>query len=167
MVLDNRYSGCVFVRRGATGHLLNQHYLGVMFPIPNTAPQSQSERDAEKNAAGEVNEAFLDKVVDVDEKTATRREITAERKLGITRQDSGFEEFVKEKNELVQNGDHGGPGEDGKSRVGLGGANGYTNGFVWAEGNDAKGKTTRELSRLWMYLDGGNPVNGRILQRGS
>ena len=27
-ILDRRYSGRVFVREGATGHLFNQHYLG-------------------------------------------------------------------------------------------------------------------------------------------
>ena len=29
----NRYSGTVFVRRGATGHMFNQHYLAIMFPL--------------------------------------------------------------------------------------------------------------------------------------
>ncbi len=29
----DRYSGTVFVRRGATGHMFNQHYLAIMFPL--------------------------------------------------------------------------------------------------------------------------------------
>ncbi|KAH8804490.1 hypothetical protein F5884DRAFT_796150 [Xylogone sp. PMI_703] len=31
---DTRFYGKVFVSRGATGHLLNQHYLSKMFPVP-------------------------------------------------------------------------------------------------------------------------------------
>lgn len=31
----NRYAGNVFVRMGATGHLLNQHYLSHIFPLPD------------------------------------------------------------------------------------------------------------------------------------
>lgn len=149
MVLDNRYSGKVFVRAGATGHLFNQHYLDVMFPIPGSTPQAQAQADG----------GFLDRVVDVDEKTATKRESAAAGKLGGGRRDSGFEEVASEEREGVRNGhDRGGLGEDGENGAGFGGFSGQANRVVWAAGKEARGKTTRELSRLWMYLDGGDPV---------
>ncbi|MCJ1265575.1 hypothetical protein MMC22_005455 [Lobaria immixta] len=155
-VLDNRYSGSVFVRAGATGHMFIQHYLDVMFPIPSSTPQSPAGHDAEEGAAFKMNNSFLDKVVDVDEKTAARRESTATRKLGIMRRDSGFEDSVNEE-EVVINGDNGGLGQDGESRAGLGGISGQANHAIRAVGQEARGKTTRELSRLWMYLHGGVP----------
>ena len=69
---DNRYSGSVFVRMGATGHLFNQHYLDAMFPLATHTDD------------------FLDKVVDVDMVTAIGREKAATRKLGLLRRESGF-----------------------------------------------------------------------------
>lgn len=117
--------------------------------------QSQSQH-ADEGVAGKVGDSFLDKVVAVDEETATWRESTAVRKLGVIRRDSGFEEFLNE--EAVRNGDGGGAGEDGESQVGFGGASGQTSRVVWAVGKEARGKTTRELSRLWAYLDGGVPI---------
>lgn len=161
MVLDNRYSGNVFVRAGATGHMLIQHYLDVMFPIPSSAPQVQYEHGAEEAAAGRVDESFLDKVVDVDETTANRRESTAARKLGIMRRDSGFEEFVHEEEEVVNNADDGrGLRVNDESRVRFGGLSGQAGSVGWTVGKEARGKTTRQLSRLWMYLDGGDPADG-------
>lgn len=165
-VLDNRYSGSVFVRAGATGHMLIQHYLDVMFPIPGSAPQVQAEQDAEEGATCQVGGNFLDNVVAVDEMTASRRESAAAIKSGIIRRDSGFEEFVNEEEDVAKNGDNGGLKENGESRVGFGGISGQTNRIVWAAGKEARGKTTRELSRLWMYLDGGDPVDGGTRRRG-
>lgn len=165
-VLDNRYSGSVFVRAGATGHMFIQHYLDVMFPLPKSTPRSPAEHDAEEGVAFKTSNSFLDKVVDVDEKTATRRESTAAQKLGIMRQDSGFEDFVIEE-EVAINGDNGGLGQDGESRAGLGGPSGQADRAVRAVGQEAKGKTTRELSRLWTYLHGGAPVDGGMRQAGS
>lgn len=164
-VLDNRYSGSVFVRAGATGHMLIQHYLDVMFPIPGSAPQARTEHDTEEGASCKVGGNFLDKVVVVDEKTAIKRESAAAIKSGIIRRDSDFEEFVNEGEEVAKNGDNGGLRENGESVDGLGGTSGQTNRIVWAVGKDPRGKTTRELSRLWMYLDGGDPVDGGTRRR--
>lgn len=69
---DNRYSGSVFVRMGATGHLFNQHYLDAMFPLFTQTDD------------------FLGKIVDVDMVTAIGREKAATRKLGLLRRESGF-----------------------------------------------------------------------------
>ena len=32
-ILQNRFCGHIFINEGASGHMLNQHYLGDMFPI--------------------------------------------------------------------------------------------------------------------------------------
>lgn len=143
--------------------MLIQHYLDVMFPIPSSAPQVQDEHDAEEVVAGKVDESFLDKVVDVDETTANRRESTAARKLGIMRRDSGFEEFGNEEEEVVNNADNGrGLGVNGESRVRFGGLSSQASPVVGAAGKEARGKTTRQLSRLWMYLDGGDPADAAM-----
>ena len=142
--------------------MLIQHYLDVMFPIPRSAPQVQDEHGAEEAVAGRVDESFLDKVVDVDETTANRRESAAARKVGIMRRDSGFEEFVHEEEEVANKADDGrGPRVDDESRVRFGGLAGQASPVVgWTVGKEARGKTTRQLSRLWMYLDGGDPADG-------
>ncbi|KAL8950362.1 MAG: hypothetical protein Q9222_003596 [Ikaeria aurantiellina] len=58
--LTNRYAGSVFVRIGATGHMLNQHYLDFMFPIPGeTAPANA--------------EDFLDSITITDHALALKR----------------------------------------------------------------------------------------------
>lgn len=183
-VLDNRYSGSVFVRARATGHMLIQHYLNVMFPIPSAAVATHDGATADSHI-------FLDTVVAVDEKTATKRESAARRKLGVLRLESGFEEFNINENEddeegvMLKNGDAAaaaaGPRpqvlrqeQDGDDdELGLGGAGGLggglprTNRVVWAGiGREARGRTTRELSRLWMYLDGNDPVDERKWRRG-
>ncbi|KAH0542853.1 hypothetical protein FGG08_002808 [Glutinoglossum americanum] len=54
---DNRYCGLIFTRCYATGHLFNQHYMDVMFPMDPLLANT-----------------FLDELVEVDEETAVRRE---------------------------------------------------------------------------------------------
>ncbi|MCJ1467638.1 hypothetical protein MMC07_006263, partial [Pseudocyphellaria aurata] len=180
-VLDNRYSGGVFVRARATGHMLIQHYLNVMFPIPSAAATTYDGATADPHS-------FLDKVVAVDEKTATKRESAAQHKLGVLRRESGFEEFIISENEddegaVLKNGDAAAAAPDLRPQVlrqgqggdddglglglGLGGGLPCANRVVWAGiGREARGKTTRELSRLWMYLDGNDPVDERKWRRG-
>ena len=58
--LTNRYAGSVFVRMGATGHMLNQHYLDFMFPIPG------------ETASANI-EGFLESVLITDEALAMKR----------------------------------------------------------------------------------------------
>ena len=77
--LANRYAGSVFVRMGATGHMLNQHYLDFMFPIPG-----------ETAAAG--GEVFLDSAVTTDEALAMQREdAAASAAVGSKNAKSGLE----------------------------------------------------------------------------
>ena len=137
-VLDNKYSGKIFVRMGTSGHLLNQHYLDPMFPL-------------ERAAAG----SFLDQVVDVDEKLAERRESVAARHVAFMRRES------------AQQSTNGGTidwGDGSTIPVGI-----IVNGeekagdmainFVEPRTfHEARGKTVRQLSRLWRYTDGGSPV---------
>ena len=154
-VLDNRYCGTVFVRMGATGHLFNQHYLDVMFP----------QSSANKNTNGLSNgiskldhmaNGFLDTVVEVHESLAWNRENAALGKMGIMRRES-------EAGPLFEFG-------DGKivpeGAVADGKVKGREKGEVSIELlhsgedgglRDARGKSVRELSRLWMYLGGGSP----------
>ncbi|KAL8870514.1 MAG: hypothetical protein Q9174_003460 [Haloplaca sp. 1 TL-2023] len=62
--LNYRYAGSVFVRMGATGHMLNQHYLDFMFPIPGEAAPADAQD-------------FLDSTLITDEGLAVERESTA------------------------------------------------------------------------------------------
>jgi len=139
-VLNNRYSGSIFVRLGATGHMFNQHYLSVMFP---PSPRSW---EAGANGFRKLNgtaSSFLDKVVDVDEGLALKREDTA---VGILRWDSMFE-----------------VGKGGRLEVD-GGKKGVVDGEMPVEDGlldgmcrEAEGRSVRELSRLWLYLGGRSP----------
>ena len=99
---------------------------------------------------------FLDQVVDVDEKLASRRESKAVEQMGLMRRESGF----------PVDGVNCGDGQ--MAPVGLivdeerrtNGTNGLIN-FVeptMAAMGEARGKTVRQLSRLWRYTDGGSPA---------
>ena len=139
-LLDNRYCGKVFVRMAATGHMFNQHYMDPMFP------QDHSQASL-----------FLDQVVDVDEKLAVNRENSALQHMGLMRRESSFK-----KNDL--NVDLG----DGQTiPVGV-----LVNGHN-ADGDEiinfvdpskhARGKTVRQLSRFWRYVDGGTPLGSAAI----
>lgn len=145
-VLDNRYSGTIFVRMNATGHMFNQHYMDAMFPLELVDQPDQALLDR-----------FLDKVVDVDEKTARKREMVANRNMGIMRQESGIE-FGDGQAVPVRplvNGGNGRP-QHQTDEAGIGFVN-AGEGAVFGLGREARGKTVRELSRLWMYLGGASP----------
>lgn len=70
-ILENRFAGKIFIRLGATGHMMNQHYLDFMFPIP----EEQDEDDPS---------SFLDEIVGVDETTPEAREGVAARGPNIS-----------------------------------------------------------------------------------
>lgn len=124
-ILDRRYSGKVFVRSGASGHMFNQHYMDPMFPL----------------GKGAKGPGFLDQVVDVDEGTASRREGEAVRSARRGRVASGLEPLAFGNGETVPVGLIVG-GEREFNYVERG-----TSGAV-----AARGKTVRELSRLWRYV---------------
>ena len=149
-VLDNRYSGTVFVRVGATGHMFNQHYLAAMFPLPSTSPSSglTSSRDQQTNG---VKHAFLDKIVKVDVRLTLAREDTAMKNMGLIRRESTSSTFELDMSaDAVVNGDiPEGRKETPNIKV--------LQDHVTIEGNDTKGKTVRQLSRLWRYEGGDSP----------
>lgn len=145
-VLDNRYSGTIFVRTDATGHMFNQHYMDVMFPLELADEPDQALLDI-----------FLDKVVDVDEKTARKREIVANRNMGIMRQESGIEFGDGQAlpvRPLVNGGSDKPQHRTDEAVIGFINAG---EAAVLGLGWEARGKTVRELSRLWMYLGGASP----------
>jgi hypothetical protein len=150
-ILDNRYSGKIFVRMGASGHLFNQHYLGPMFPL-------------DPSMAGE----FLDQVVDVDEKLEMRRRGTAVQGSGALRRESSGKSINSIKGLQVvseQNGDRIKWGDGESIPVGMlvddqGLGDDLMISFSQGQTEfDAKGKTVSQLSRLWRYAGGGNPLD--------
>ena len=100
---------------------------------------------------------FLDHVVDVDEKTASRRESVSALQTGVMRQESSLENFEFGDGRVVSVG---GAGlRSGKGRADGAGVGSGIN-FVEPSGlgvAQARGKTVRELSRLWRYVGGGSP----------
>lgn len=140
-ILDNRFTGRVFVRMGATGHMFNQHYFDAMFPLDHAS-------------AG----TFLDQVVDVDEKLAIRRESKAVQQVSVMRREStkqspnddaldwGDRDRIPV--DLIVNGE-----------APSGSENLLINFIDSQSGSDARGMTVRQLSRLWKYVDGASPVD--------
>ncbi|RPB16964.1 hypothetical protein P167DRAFT_499627 [Morchella conica CCBAS932] len=135
--LSNRFVGKVFENKGHGGHLMNQHYLDRMF----------------------VDEAsgFLDQVVEIDENTAMQREEEAGLEGALNRTE------VEARATHGENVAHGtaeavGVRIDASRSV-------RTLGTVRTRGTmDARrsverqrGKTVRDLSRLWRYKDGHSP----------
>lgn len=182
-VLDNRYAGTVFVRMDATGHMFNQHYMNAMFPLPHSTDENNNYHD-EEGLPDPLN-TFLDQIVDVDEKTARKRDNIAIRNMLLMKRQSSLGAGIEFGDghtlpvlgagvgvEALLNDDHG-------DEVVIGNGNGFVNGGndgavlgrAQTNGSDsdsggerdrdrvveARGKTVRDLSRLWMYLDGGSP----------
>jgi hypothetical protein len=160
-VLGNRFCGHVFVYEGASGHMLNQHYLKNMFPIN---PPTPSEWD------GEV--PFLDRVVEVDSATVTKRDVTAAGQLRILRQDSlpldasySQQSISPSMDRISSKADFEGVrlGEGGLLREkDLAGAEGSRITVAMTrspEGVQQSGKKVRDLSRLWRYMGGECPLD--------
>ncbi|RPA82713.1 hypothetical protein BJ508DRAFT_317984 [Ascobolus immersus RN42] len=160
---DNRYVGRVFTRKGKGGHLLNQHYLDYMFPIEDTR----------------LDKDFLDMEVDVDEDAAVTREGEA---VGRGYVGTGGKAGFDAGGEVTVGGDtvgeaSGGAGsgvqvQTGRGRVASAPAHGMSasdrehvrEGMrrkAEEQGRQnarvSKGKTVKDLSRLWKYRGGGDP----------
>lgn len=136
-VLNNRYSGAVFVRLGKTGHLFNQHYLGVMFPLAARSWEAGGGGFGKLNGTAST---FLDEVGDVDVELAMKKEDTA---VGVLCREAMFEAGDARVNG-IKKGVVGRelPVED-----------------VLMDGmrREVEGRSVRELSRLWRYLGGRSP----------
>ena len=148
-VLNNRYAGSVFVREGASGHMFNQHYLEPMFPLP------------EKDTYPPQN-AFLDRVINMNEKLAMERDSVAISNASHMRRKSALEfgdgEVVPEV-QVLPNGTNGGPVSNGESVLTFARTD---SGRLLVE--EARGKTVRELSRLWRYMGGRSPPTSTPLR---
>lgn len=142
-VLNNRYSGSVFVRMGASGHMFNQHYMDALFPLP-------------ENVSHRLEDNFLDNRVEVDENLAVRRENTAVSNMGHMRKESGLEfgdgQIIPDDPNM----------SNGNATNGINGSGDTIMTFARTDtgrllAKEAQGKTVRELSRLWRYQGGRSP----------
>jgi hypothetical protein len=175
-ILQNRFCGHIFINEGASGHMLNQHYLSDMFPIhhkkagaghaPHTSSDSQHQ-----------GRPFLDRIVNLDTATVTQRNVNAVHQLAVMRHESAPQDpddhshaahtsHVHDVHEIQSKKEH----EEFVLKLGegtrlltkdLSGAEGSRISVVKIheerERDLVKGKTVRQLSRLWRYLDGADP----------
>lgn len=154
-ILNNRYSGNVFVRMRASGHLFNQHYMEPMFPGIQQEGQ----------VAGHPPWSALDTIVDVEEKLAQQRERTALMSAGVKRDADGLE-FGNGQVLEKEKGMNGTTVNGAKAN----GMNGHSKGghpievfsrdstgvlHAW----EVEGKSMRQLSRLWRYQGGHSPAD--------
>ena len=127
-----------------------------MFPLASTSKREHI--NGVSNGISKLENmanAFLDTVVDVNESLARKREDMALSNMGIMRRDSGAGQWFKSSEENVVDLD---ALMDGKVK-------GRKKGEVGIEvlnggdgiGKESRGKSVRELSRLWLYLGGRSP----------
>ena len=125
---DNRFVGRLFKREGS-GHQFNQHYLDNMFPL--AAPRGAVKDDND----------FINMLVDVEEETAIARESAA---ADCMRRGS-----LKEMN-----------GNSSARALNDTDDSDTSNEYLKATKANAanvRRKPVRELSRLWLYRNGGSP----------
>ena len=121
--------------------MFNQHYLDPMFPLDKTRSNENG---------------FLDQVVDVDEETANKRESVSVQQAGMMRCESSLENFGFGDGTVGARARGSKTPTDGAANAALGidfveQANSRTG------VTQARGKTVRELSRLWRYMGGASP----------
>jgi hypothetical protein len=158
--LDNRFCGRVFVLtdevirkpdliRSATnsgGFMLNEHYLNLLFP---TSPSHSPD--------------VLNLVVAVDIETAEKREFTAQG-VALPQKSISISRYCPETNANSRNNSKSNSPDTSPKTVNraswesaaMGGANGVGKARIAAR--ECEGKTVRQLSRLWRYVNGGRPV---------
>ena len=146
--------------------MFNQHYLNPMF-LPSKSQNQIAEGQTSKNSksggkdAGDdeyhvgdtFEESFLDRLVSLDEELARRRESTILEEVGMIRRESGVEFGSGQVLKCTQ-----GRGKDGHAKgdecVML-----FRTPSDRVVAEEAKGKTVKNLSRLWKYLGGNSPVD--------
>ena len=188
-VLGNRFCGHVFIHEGASGHMLNQHYLAKMFPIDDDLPAAAAAVTAATRRSVDSEVAsFLDSIVEVDSATVAKRDGDAEARLKVSRQNSlpldasyCYSQFhtssISEKRDRwisSQPGFEGlrtGEGAELKE-LDLAGAEGSRITVARARGAEAEEgggggveqsrgslRRVRDLSRLWRYMGGECPLD--------
>jgi hypothetical protein len=172
-ILSNRFCGHIFINEGASGHMLNQHYLSEMFPTttPHQHPQAGTHYGRRHLDYTEV--PFLDRVVHLDTATITQRDQNAVHQLAVMRHESS-EQAIDDHTHTAGRASvhsmhsHQTKGEFDSLKLGegtrltaqdLSGAEGSRISVVKVHDplEEYRGKTVRQLSRLWRYLDGGDP----------
>jgi hypothetical protein len=161
-VLGNRFCGHVFIYEGASGHMLNQHYLANMFPIHRPATNGWDSEDI----------PFLDRVVEVDSATVSKRDVNAAKQLTVLRQDSlpldavySQTSISASRSRISSNTDFEGVelGEGDELREqDLAGAEGSRITVARTRSPEkvqGRGKKVRDLSRLWRYMGGESPLD--------
>jgi hypothetical protein len=175
-ILQNRFCGHIFINEGASGHMLNQHYLSDMFPLHH---QSAGAGHAPGTSSESKHHGvpFLDRMVHIDTATVTQRNSRAVHQLAIMRHESDETDpnddshqahesevhqlhsaaNMKEREEFLKLGE----GIELTSKD-LSGAEGSRISVVKlpTPGDRTRGKTVRQLSRLWRYLGGRDPDDG-------
>jgi hypothetical protein len=175
-ILQNRFCGHIFINEGASGHMLNQHYLSDMFPLYNRRAGAchalNTSSDSKHNGV-----PFLDRIVNVDTATVTQRKSNLVHQLAVMRHESAplhpddhshaaHSSHVHDIHDICSRSEHEGLsltlGEGKKLQSqDLSGAEGSRISVVKVPHPEDKyvGKTVRQLSRLWRYLDGAVPAS--------
>lgn len=146
--------------------MLNQHYLDPMFPMAEGQKQAAKEKPgmkwkSEREIAGRneefvgdrFDEPFLGRIVTPDEKLAMQRDFTKLFEMGAVRRESGLEfgsgQVLKDTYGLNNR-------KDAKVDECLTFKRTASDRVVAEE---ARGKTVKDLSRLWKYLGGNSPMD--------
>ncbi|KAL8861605.1 MAG: hypothetical protein Q9178_002130 [Gyalolechia marmorata] len=166
-LLNNRYAGKVFIREGASGHMFVDHYLDPIFPSsknPNSKAVAKGKKGQANgngvangqrvtNGNGHLEEglSYLDAIVAVDETIPLKRQNSARLKLLVSKKGSMNSGVV-----------HNHPAAALANGNDVVDDDGIADGFEPIGGDllmqrAARGKTVRELSRLWLYLGGRSP----------
>ncbi|KAE9362540.1 hypothetical protein N431DRAFT_490468 [Stipitochalara longipes BDJ] len=171
-ILQNRFCGHIFINEGVTGHMLNQHYLSDMFPIHHKKGGA-GHVEGTSSEAKNYGVPFLDRVVKLDTATVTHRDSNAAHQLAVMRDESAPDRGdhshiahttpVTEIHNSQSQAEHHDVflelGEGSKlTSKDLSGAEGSRISVVIVQDpNNNRGKTVRQLSRLWRYMDGADP----------
>jgi hypothetical protein len=174
-ILQNRFCGHIFINEGASGHMLNQHYLSDMFPLHHRRAGA-GHKEGTSSESKHHGMPFLDRIVNLDTATVTQRDSEAVHQLAVMRHDSktewedhshqAHEVHVGDVHHIQSKAEH----DEMTLKLGegtrltsadLSGAEGSRISIIKRHEKEEvmlyKGKTVRQLSRLWRYLDGGDP----------
>jgi hypothetical protein len=173
-ILQNRFCGHIFINEGASGHMLNQHYLSDMFPIHHRKA-GDGHADGTSSEAQHDGVPFLERVVKLDTATVTQRDSMAVHQLAVMRHDRAEVDHADHSHVAssapvhdVREGRSKSEQQEFLLKLGegskltskdLSGAEGSRISVVSVHDpyDEYKGRTVRQLSRLWRYLDGADP----------
>lgn len=172
-ILSNRFCGHIFINEGASGHMLNQHYLSEMFPTTTPKQHPQAGTYFGRRHLDYTKVPFLDRIVHLDTATVTQRDKTNVHQLAVMRHESSEQPQDNHEHTALLAPihsllSHKSKGEFDDLKLGegsklseqdLSGAEGSRISVVKVHDplEQYRGKTVRQLSRLWRYLDGGDP----------